>query len=121
MATAPDLQAFIAPLSRLAARHPGLEGQVLWAAAVEDGWQVQDDTAEMLDAEEIPYYVEGLLEEGFGLSWQAMAETGEGKRDPDHVLIMVWEPGLTPPQAPDPAEGWMVLGSGRWEGRMQKT
>ena len=66
-------QAFLAPLRRLAARHPGIEGQVLWAAEVADGWAVQDDTAEMLDAEEIPFYVEGLLMEGFGLLWQAMA------------------------------------------------
>ncbi len=60
----PDaFQAFLAPLKRLAARNPGIEGQVLWAAEVEDGWQVQDDTADMLDAEEIPFYVEGLLVE----------------------------------------------------------
>ena len=109
--------AFLAPLSRLAARHPGVEGQVLWAAEVQDGWQVQDDTAEMLDAEEIPFYVEGLLMEGFGLSWQAMAEAGA--HAPDHILLMVWEQGSTPPPSPEPAEGWVVLASGRWEGAPQ--
>jgi hypothetical protein len=113
----PDaFQAFLAPLKRLAARHPGIEGQVLWAAEVEDGWQVQDDTADMLDAEEIPFYVEGLLVEGFGLIWQVMAEAGEGRRDPDHVLVMAWEPGTTPPPAPTPAEGWVLLDSGSWDG-----
>ncbi len=111
--------AFLAPLKRLAARHPGIEGQVLWAAEVEDGWLVQDDAAELLDAEEIPFYVEGLLMEGFGLVWQAMAEAGEARRDPDHILLMVWEPGMTPPPAPVPAEGWTVLATGRWDGTPQ--
>ena len=110
------IQAFLAPLKRLAARHPGVEGQVLWAAEVDEGWQVQDDTADMLDAEEIPFYIEGLLVEGFGLIWQVMAEAGEGRRDPDHVLVMVWEAGTPPPAAPSPAEGWVLLDSGRWDG-----
>ena len=113
--------AFLAPLARLAARHPGLEGQVLWAAEVQDevqdGWQVQDDTAEMLDAEEIAFYVEGLLIEGFGLLWQAMAEAGG--QPPDHILLMVWQPGTTPPPAPDPAEGWVIAASGHWNGTPQ--
>lgn len=106
--------AFLAPLTRLATRHPAMEGQVLWAAEVADNWQVQDDAAEMLDAEEIPFYVEGLLMEGFGLLWQAMAEAGGAA--PDHVLLMVWEPGATPPPAPEPAEGWVILAAGRWDG-----
>ena len=110
------IQAFLAPLKRLAARHPGIEGQVLWAAEVDEGWQVQDDTADMLDAEEIPFYIEGLLVEGFGLIWQVMAEAGEGRRDPDHVLVMVWEAGTPPPPAPSLAEGWVLLDSGRWDG-----
>jgi hypothetical protein len=110
------IQAFLAPLKRLAARHPGIEGQVLWAAEVDDGWQVQDDTADMLDAEEIPFYIEGLMVEGFGLIWQVMAEAAEGRRDPDHVLVMVWETGTPPPPAPTPAEGWVLLDSGRWDG-----
>lgn len=111
--TKPDPQSFLAPLAKLTARHPGLEGQVLWAAEVEDGWQVQDDTAELLDAEEIPFYVEGLLMEGFGLLWQAMAEMGDPA--PDHILLMVWEQTATPPPAPLAAEGWVILSSGRWD------
>ena len=117
MTNTPLHDAFLAPLARLAARHPGIEGQVLWAAVGAEGWQVQDDAAELLDAEEIPFYVEGLMMEGFGLVWQAMAEAGAGKRDPDHVLVMVWEPGATPPPAPEAAEGWTILASGRWDGR----
>ena len=116
MTNSDALQAFLAPLKRLAARHPGIEGQVLWAAEVEDGWQVQDDTADMLDAEEIPFYIEGLLVEGFGLLWQVMAEAGPGRRDPDHVLVMVWDAEATPPPAPTAAEGWILLDSDRWDG-----
>ncbi len=113
MNSTPTLETFLAPLARLAARHPGIEGQVLWAAEVEEGWQVQDDAAEMLDAEEIPFYVEGLAMEGFGLVWQAMAETGD--TSPDHILLMVWEQGATPPPAPVAADGWAILSSGRWD------
>lgn len=106
--------AVLVPLRHLAAHHPGVEGQVLWAAEGADGWQVQDDAAEMLDAEEIAFYVEGLLMEDFGLLWQAMAETGETV--PDHILIMVWEPGATPPPTPVPAEDWVIRAGARWEG-----
>lgn len=108
-------EAFLAPLARLAARHPDIEGQVLWAAEVAEGWQVQDDATEMLDGEEIPFYVEGLMMEGMGVLWQAMAEAGEGRREPDHVLVMVWEAGTTPPPAPEAAEGWTILAQGRWD------
>jgi hypothetical protein len=115
---APPPEAFLAPLARLTARHPGLEGEVLWAAEVTEGedagWQVQDDATEMLDAEEIAFYAEGLMMEGFGLLWQAMAEAGT--TSPDHILLMVWEPGATPPPAPEAAEGWAILASGRWDG-----
>ena len=114
MTSTPALDAFLAPLARLATRYPGIEGQVLWAAEVDAGWQVQDDAAEMLDAEEIPFYVEGLAMEGFGLLWQAMAEVGDTA--PDHILLMVWEQGTTPPPAPEAAEGWAILSSGRWDG-----
>lgn len=114
MTSPSPFDAFLAPLNRLAARHPNVEGQVLWAAEVDEGWQVQDDAAEMLDAEEIPFYVEGLLMEGFGLLWQSMAESGETV--PDHILVMVWEQGASPPPAPEPAEGWTILAQGRWDG-----
>lgn len=106
---------FLAPLVRLTARHPALEGQVLWAVQGADGWQVQDDSAELLDGEEIPFYVEGLVLEGFGLVWQAMAETGAARREPDHVLILVWEPGATPPPAPVVAQGWQIVAEARWD------
>ena len=65
-------QIFLAPLAKLALRHPMLEGQAIWWEAGD--WQAQDDEEAMIDGEEIAYYAEGLLAEGFGLHWQVLAE-----------------------------------------------
>lgn len=97
------------PLAALIRRHPDLEAQVLWAEG--ETWEVQDDQDEMMDGEEIPYYAEGLLLEGFGLAWLAL---GEGAA-PEVLLLMAWQPGTTPPEAPLPEEGWQVLAQGRIE------
>ena len=103
------LDKFLAPLARLAARFPDVEGAVIWA---KDGvWQVQDDETERLDAEEIAFYAEGLLQEGFGMIWQALADADTPKA-PDHILLMFWQ-GTAPPLA-DPPEGWLILSQGVW-------
>jgi hypothetical protein len=106
------LEAFLAPLARLATRFPDAEGAVLWA----DGgtWQAQDDTTERLDAEEIAFYAEGLLAEGFNMIWQAFAAT-ETPKEIEHVLLMFWQSGI-PPALPAPPDGWLVLGQGTWQG-----
>lgn len=101
----------LAPLDRLTRRHPDLEAQVLWASGEE--WEVQDDQDEMMDGEEIPWYAEGLLDEGFGLAWMAL---GEGTA-PEQLLLMVWEPGTVPPPLPLPEDGWQVVAQGRIEAR----
>jgi hypothetical protein len=103
------LEAFLTPLARLAAKHPDVEGAVVWAEG--DEWQAQDDTTELLDAEEIAFYAEGLLAEGFSLIWQAYAPV-EHPKDPDHILLMFWQ-GTAPPP-PGPQEGWVVMAEGRW-------
>jgi len=100
---------FLTPLARLAARFPDVEGAVVWAAG--ENWAVQDDTTELLDAEEIAFYAEGLLMEGFGMIWHAMAEASAPK-EPDHILLMFWQ-GDAPP-APEPAEGWVIMAQGEW-------
>ena len=106
------LDAFLAPLARLAAKYPAVEGAVVWAAGGE--WQAQDDTTELLDAEEIAFYAEGLLVEGFSLIWQAYAPT-ERPKDPEKILLMFWQSGAAPP-LPDPQDGWVVLAQGAWKG-----
>jgi hypothetical protein len=105
------LEAFLAPLARLAAKYPDVEGAVVWAEG--DDWQAQDDTTEHLDAEEIAFYAEGLLVEGFGLIWQAFAAT-ETPKEPEHVVLMFWQ-GTAPPP-PGPPEGWVVMAQGTWQG-----
>lgn len=109
--TLTPIETFLAPLARLAARHPDVEGAVIWGDAT--GWQAQDDTTELLDAEEIAFYAEGLLMEGFGMIWQALAEVGTPK-EPDHILLFFWQ-GDAPP-APPAAEGWTIIATGTWTG-----
>ena len=104
-------QTFLAPLDKLTLRHPDLEGQAIWW---EDGfWQAQDDDGAMIDGEEIAFYAEGLLVEGFSLIWQAFAAT-ETPKEPEHVVLMFWQ-GTAPPP-PGPPEGWVVMAQGTWQG-----
>jgi len=103
------LETFLAPLAKLTARFLDVEGAVIWADG--DAWQVQDDQTELLDAEEIAFYAEGLLLEGFGMIWQAMAEASNPK-EPDHILLMFWQ-GTAPP-LPDAPDGWRVMAQGAW-------
>lgn len=100
--------ACLAPLSRLALKFPDMEGQVIWWEA--DGWQAQDEEEAMLDAEELAFYAEGLLAEGFGLQWQALAEA-EAPAVPVLARLFFWE-GV-PPGVPPAAPGWVVLAEGR--------
>ena len=107
-----DIETVLAPLARLASRFPAVEGAVVWGDPT--GWQAQDDTTEILDAEEIAFYAEGLLIEGFGMIWQAMAEA-ERPKEAAHILLMFWQgPSVAPP--PPPPDGWVVMAQGAWNG-----
>lgn len=66
------LPAALAPLARLCQRHPQIEGQVIWSGP--DGLVVQEAEDLGLDPEEIAFYAEGLLIEGFHLAWRALAD-----------------------------------------------
>ena len=109
----PDIATFLAPLARLAAKFPDLEGAVIWGDAA--GWQAQDDTTELLDAEEIAFYAEGLLTEGFGMIWQAVADAAT-PREPDHIFLLFWE-AAAPEPPPDPGDGWLILAQDRWNAK----
>lgn len=106
--TLSPIEAFLAPLAKLLAKHPDLEGEVIWSEGPD--WQAQDDTEALLDAEEIPFYAEGLLIEGFHMQWQVLAETS-APQDPVHVRLFFWQAEATPP-APEP--GLLVLAFGTW-------
>ena len=81
-------QTSLAPLAKLALRHPLVEGQAIWWE--EGDWQAQDDEEAMIDGEEIAYYAEGLLAEGFGLHWQVLAEA-DAPKEPVLVLLFLWQ------------------------------
>jgi hypothetical protein len=91
------------PLAKLVAKHPQLEAQVIWAEAGD--WAPQETETEGLDGEEILFYAEGMLEEGYGLAWQAL-----GEDIPEFVRLFFWD-GLAP-DLPDDVD---LLASGRIE------
>ena len=104
----------LAPLARLALRFPDLEGAVVWGDAT--GWQPQDDTTERLDAEEIAFYAEGLLIEGFGLHWQALAEA-DHPRQPTTIVLMFWQGPRPPEPGNDPH--WLTFAEDRFPAALQ--
>lgn len=95
--------ACLAPLARLAAKAPDLEGQVIWWDA--GGWQAQEDDEAMLDAEEIAFYAEGLLAEGFGCGWQVLADA-DAPRAPVLARLFFWQGAK--PAIPAPEPGWLA-------------
>lgn len=59
-----EFETTLAPLSRIARKNKTIEAYVYWQ---KDGaWS--DAAGESLDSEEITFYAEGLLMEGFGLA-----------------------------------------------------
>ncbi len=107
--TQTPIQAFLAPLAKLALKHPELEAEVIWS---KDGaWQAQDDDAEYLDGEEVPFYAEGLMMEGFALHYQILAEA-EAPKLPVHIRLFFWQ--LNPPALPAAEPDLAVIGSATW-------
>lgn len=102
-------EAFLAPLAKLAARDPGIEALVFWA---NPGWEVAP--TEELEAEEVAFYAEGLIPEGFRLEWRIIAGPGETRAD--HIRLYVWEDGPAP--GPETAD-WQVLSQAVWAGGAQ--
>ena len=98
------IEAFLAPLARTARTHPLLDGLVFWGGP--DGWPGQP--SEALETEEIAFYAEGLLEDGFRMQWTLVAETGDA---PGHLRLCFWQEGDPPPALPP---GWRALDQGRW-------
>ena len=103
------MESFLAPLAKLAAKYPALEGEVIWAAGSE--WQAQDDDTEFLDVEEVPFYAEGLLMEGFKLYYQVLAEATAPK-EPAHIRLFFWQ--SNPPALPEAEEGLTVIAANTW-------
>lgn len=108
MTRAPSTPAetFVSTLATLARRHPQIDGLVWWE---QDGWP--DAPSQDLDAEEIPFFAEGLLAEGFRLEWRLSAPTGSAADRPDTLHLFVWEEPAPPPP---PAAPGTTLAAGRW-------
>jgi hypothetical protein len=102
-----EFAAFLDPVTQTAADHPDIEGLVIWAG--DDGWPDVAAPAEALEAEEIAFYAEGLLEEGFGVIWEILS-LPEDPELPEAIRLLVWQ-GSLPPPPPAPAP-WRLLDRG---------
>jgi hypothetical protein len=71
------------PLSSLCRKYLALEAQVIWAEGSD--WQPQEDDEAGLDGEEIAFYAEGMLMEGYSCAWQIL-----GVGAPEFVRLFFW-------------------------------
>lgn len=102
------IESFLAPLARLARTAPEIEGLVFWGGA--GGW---DDTpSEALESEEIGFYAEGLLLDGFRMAW-AVLGTAAHPDSADHIRLWFWQDDSPAPPLP---EGLPVVASAHWTG-----
>ena len=110
MAKSPSpIETFLAPLSKLALKHPEVEAEVIWANGPE--WEPQDGTDALLEAEEIPFYAEGLLLEGYQMHYQILAET-ETPKDAAHIRLFFWQSDAPP--LPTPEAELTLIASATW-------
>ncbi len=103
------IETFLAPLSKLALKHPEVEAEVIWADGQE--WEPQQGSDALLEAEEIPFYAEGLLLEGFQMHYQILAEA-EAPKHPAHVRLFFWQ--TDPPTLPTPEPELTLIASATW-------
>jgi len=102
------VEAFLAPLARHARKHPEIEGLVFWGGA--EGWD--SAPSEALEAEEIVFYAEGLLLDGFRMQWTLVA-LPDLPDAPDHIRLEFWQDETPAPSLP---KGWAVMESACWIG-----
>ena len=107
--TLSPIETFLAPLAKLALKHPDVEAEVIWAA--ETGWEPQDGHDALLEADEIPFYAEGLLLEGFHMHYHILAEA-DAPKDPAHVRLFFWQTAAPP--LPDPETGLTLIAGASW-------
>lgn len=101
------IEAFLAPLAVLARKTPTIEALVFWGDS--DGWPAVP--SEALESEEITFYAEGLLEDGFHLLWTVVA-LPDIPDQPDHIRLQFWQDEGPPP--PALSADWLALDSRRW-------
>jgi hypothetical protein len=96
------VEAFLDPLARTVRKHRDIEGLVFWG-----GEEWDPSPSEALEAEEIVFYAEGLLIDGFHMDWALVADAA----GPDHLRLCFWQEGPPPPEVQAP---WKVESCGRW-------
>ena len=101
------VEAFLAPLARLARKYREIEGLVFWGGP--EGWDASP--SEALEAEEIAFYAEGLMIDGFHMDWALVGEGEAPQVVPDHLRLCFWQDGDPPPPVFAP---WVRLDGGRW-------
>lgn len=100
------IEAFLVRLAKVTRAHPEIEGLIFWGGP--EGWN--PSPSEALEAEEIVFYAEGLLIDGFNMDWKLVAETGP-QSEPDHLRLCFWQDGDPPPVI---LPGWRADDGGRW-------
>ena len=103
------IEIFLAPLAKLGLKHPEVEAEVIWADGAE--WQPQSGSDALLVAEEIPFYAEGLLLEGFQMHYQILADS-DAPKEPAHVRLFFWQTDAPPLPSPEP--GLILLAGATW-------
>ena len=103
------IETFLVPLTKLALKYPEVEAEVIWANGLE--WEPQQGTDALLEAEEIPFYAEGLLLEGFQMHYQILADT-DAPKDPAHVRLFFWQTEV--PSLPTPELGLALIAEATW-------
>lgn len=101
------IELFLAPLAALARKEPWIEALVFWGDSA--GWDA--DPSEALEAEEITFYAEGLLLDGFHMAWTVVASL-EDPAQADHVRLHFWQDSGTP--RPTLPHGQVALRTGQW-------
>jgi hypothetical protein len=97
------IEAFLMPLLQITRKHRDIEGLVFWGG---DSWS--DTPSEALEAEEVVFYAEGLLLDGFHMDWTLVGDEG---REVDHLRLCFWQEGPPPPGL---RPGWTALETSRW-------
>jgi hypothetical protein len=104
MAKSPTpIETFLAPLARITRRLRQIEALVFWGG---EAWG--DIPSEALESEEVVFYAEGLLIDGFCMDWTLVADTTGAA---DHLRLCFWQDGPPPPAL---RPGWTALETGRW-------
>lgn len=97
-----DFDEALAPLLAVTRKHKTIEAMVLWH---KDGaWS--DGAGDSLETDEIVFYAEGLLMEGFDLAWDHLSDPALG----DHIRLCFWQ-GARPPMPPLPASATRLGGT----------